>query len=176
MEILGLLDHLETMICDSVKIPLINRTLVDEEALLAVVDKIKMVLQDKEYVGRNLGGQKPEPKTPLETLETARPENLSEDPETRAAQILQQAYQVAKEIREGADKYADDVLVNLEATADRILRTVRNGRQRLGKGADAQVSPAMAQIRDLTTKEEDNNVLPLREDSKRNIIKAGRHK
>jgi hypothetical protein len=33
----------------------------------------------------------------------------------------------------GADKYADEVLSNLEATSSRILRSVKAGRTRLGK-------------------------------------------
>ena len=38
---------------------------------------------------------------------------------------------MSKQIREGADKYADEVLSNLEATSVRILRTVKAGRERL---------------------------------------------
>ena len=55
--------------------------------------------------------------------------------EAKAVEVLQQAYQMAKEIRDGADKYADEVLANLEATSTRILRTLKAGRDRLTKTA-----------------------------------------
>jgi hypothetical protein len=57
--------------------------------------------------------------------------------DTKSVEVLQQAYQMAKEIREGADKYADEVLANLEATSTRILRTVRSGREKLNKPASS---------------------------------------
>ena len=44
---------------------------------------------------------------------------------------------MAKGIREVADKYADEVLANLEATSTRILRTVKAGRERLEKTTQA---------------------------------------
>ncbi len=173
MEILGLLDHLESMICDSIKVPIINRTLVDEDAILTLIDKIKLVLQsDKEYISKQIS-PKAEAKQ-SEQVEMIRPETMSDDPDVRASQVLQQAYQVAKEIREGADKYADNVLSDIEATADRIIRTVRNGRARLGKG-EQPAKPAAGPIRDLTIKEEDSDML-LSEHTRKNIIKAGRRK
>ena len=48
MEILGLLDTLEAMILDGFKIPLSKRTIVNEEKLLAVIDKMRLVLQGGE--------------------------------------------------------------------------------------------------------------------------------
>ena len=51
----------------------------------------------------------------------------------KATEIIESAYKIAKEVRMGADKYADEVLSNLEATSSRILRAVKAGRSRLGK-------------------------------------------
>jgi hypothetical protein len=45
MEILGLLDTLESMILDSSKIPFTKKVVVDEESLLGIVDKMRLVIQ-----------------------------------------------------------------------------------------------------------------------------------
>ena len=43
--ILGLLDTLESMICDSFKMPLTGKTMVNEAEVLAIIDKIRLVIQ-----------------------------------------------------------------------------------------------------------------------------------
>ncbi len=53
--------------------------------------------------------------------------------EEKATEIIESAYKIAKEVRMGADKYADEVLTNLEATSSRILRAVKAGRARLNR-------------------------------------------
>ena len=53
--------------------------------------------------------------------------------EGKATDIIENAYKIAKEVRMGADKYADEVLSNLEATSSRILRAVKAGRSRLNR-------------------------------------------
>ena len=152
MEILGLLDTLESMILDGFKIPLSKKTMVNEEKVLAVIDKIRLVVQGgddfaKRAINRG-GGQEEEKFAPrgIEgegAKETSRArksvtkllerEQKHEDVEGKAMEVLQQAYQIAKEVRQGADKYADDILSNIEATSSRILRTVRAGRDKLKK-------------------------------------------
>ncbi|MDD5594091.1 MAG: hypothetical protein PHG97_05085 [Candidatus Margulisbacteria bacterium] len=131
MEILGLLDHLESIVLDSAKIPFSKKIMVDEEKLLSVIDKIRMVLQGgsdyaKKAIGRSETAGAEE--AAGESVEERRP-----PAETKAVEVMEQAYKMAKEIREGADQYADEVLANLEATSTRILRTVKAGRERLEK-------------------------------------------
>lgn len=132
MEILGLLDTLESMLCDSFKIPLIGKTIINEAEVLAVIDKIRLVLNSGEGFAKQTISERKESAAPK--LQEAKPPEKtlsSDDPESKAQEIIQKAYQVAEEIRKGADKYADEVLANIEATSERILRTVKNGRQRL---------------------------------------------
>jgi hypothetical protein len=147
MEILGLLDALESMILESYKIPVIGKTVVDEAELLAVIDKIRLAAQSPEgfIKGKLDTDQKPpvrqeeqkEVKQTVaeltDTLSKDRPDQTIKEIEAKASEVIQQAYQVAKEIRSGADKYADEVLANLEATSSRIMRTIKNGRLRLSK-------------------------------------------
>lgn len=134
MEILGLLDTLESMICDSFKIPVIQKTLINEAEVLSVIDKIRLVLNSGEgFVKQSLSDSRKDIQ-PQKLQEMQKPSEKiisGDDADSKAQEIIQKAYQVAEEIRGGADKYADEVLLNLESTSERILRTVKNGRQRL---------------------------------------------
>jgi hypothetical protein len=132
MEILGLLDTLESMILDSTKVPFSKKVIVDEDKLLSLVDKIRLVLQGgvdfaRKAIGRDESREAAAEAAPAEKSKEA----------NKAVEVIEQAYQMSKEIREGADKYADEVLSNLEATSTRILRTVRAGRERLTQTTQA---------------------------------------
>ncbi len=141
MEILGLIDTLESMILEGFKIPLTKKTIVNEEKLLNVVDKIRNVAQGggnplKEAIRRPVTGRQEsleavEAKNKVEKIRESIPARSGTD--DNATEIIEHAYKIAKEVRMGADKYADEVLSNLEATSSRILRAVKAGRSRLGK-------------------------------------------
>ena len=139
MEILGLIDTLESMVLDSTRIPFTKKLLVDEEKVLKLIDKIRNVVQGGGGVvrtaigGKGEGAGHPDVETKTEPTEGER----RTQGETKAVEVIEQAYQMAKEIREGADKYADEVLANLESTSTRVLRTVKAGRDRLSKTTQA---------------------------------------
>lgn len=141
--ILGLLDTLESMICDSTKIPFTGKTLINETDILAVIDKIRLVAQsDDKGMPKNFRKEPESPQVlkPVESIDLSKTSPSTEDAEARAIQLIQQAYQVSKDIRIGADKYADEVLANVEATATKILRVVKNGRDRLSKTSSEEAA------------------------------------
>jgi hypothetical protein len=144
MEILGLIDTLESVVCDSIKIPFTGKTLINEADVLSIIDKMRLVLQSGEgFIKTKIASKTGEILQHAKTQEIAEARTSQPDnPEGKAAEIIQQAYQVSKEIRSGADRYADDVLSKLEATTSRIIRTIKNGRLRLSK---ADISDAEAQ-------------------------------
>jgi len=128
MEILGLLDALESMILDGMKVPFTKKVMVDEEQLLSLIDKIRLVIQGgSDYARKAIAREEGKGQA-----ETAEGEERSRE-ESKAVEVIEQAYQMAKEVREGADRYADEILANLEATSTRILRTIKAGRERLVK-------------------------------------------
>jgi len=142
MEILGLLDTLESMILEGFRVPLTKKTMIDEEKVLQVVDKIRLVVQGggdlvKEAIGKRTMPPKQETmdfveaRKEVEKVKEGLP--VTAESEDKATEIIESAYKIAKEVRMGADKYADEVLSNLEATSSRILRAVKAGRTRLGK-------------------------------------------
>jgi len=143
MELLGLLDTLESMILEGFKIPMTKKTLIDEEKVLQVLDKMRLVVQGGGGVARDNITNRPQHTTRQESLDRIGAEkdvaritegiSSSSGSKEKATEIIENAYKIAKEVRMGADKYADDVLTNLEATSSRILRAVKAGRSRLGK-------------------------------------------
>lgn len=133
MEILGLLDTLESLILDGFKIPLTKKTLVNEEQILSIIDKIRLVVQGGEDFAKSaIGREKIVAQRSLEVAATSQDQDVQSEKGESAA-VLEQAYQIAKEVRGGADNYADEVLSNLELTTTRVLRTVQAGRERLQK-------------------------------------------
>ena len=164
MEILGLLDTLEAMILDGFKIPLSKRTIVNEEKLLAVIDKMRLVIQGGEDFAKKAIDREKRGATKAEVLDEVIPKKgrgisppgkveQQGDIEGKAIEVLQQAYQIAKETRQGADKYADEVLGNLEATSARILRSIRAGRERLSKVIGEGKAEEPKSIADILKKE-----------------------
>ena len=142
MEILGLLDTMESIILDGSKIPLTKKVLINEEKVLAIIDKMRLVVQSGGGHAKGVVGGKNSAKSDGQieetTIEIREGIEVKSQEEAKAVEVLQQAYQMAKEIREGADQYADEVLANLEATSSRILRTIQAGRDRLDKTTKQQ--------------------------------------
>jgi len=123
MQILGLLDTLESIILDGFKIPLSRKVVLNEDQLLSIIDKMRLLISGGE------GLVKKDKKEPEAVLSAEAPSAEK----GKGPEILEQAYQIAREIREGADKYADEVLANLELSTTRVLRTIKAGRERLSQ-------------------------------------------
>lgn len=141
-KILGLLDTLESLILDSLKIPMTGKTLISEADVLAVIDKIRLVLQGEPGITMRSPQERQE--APSAKIKVPQVQDAGEvsgqDAQAKAMEIIQQAYQASSEIKAGANKYADDVLSNLEANANKIIRTIKNGRLRLNKTFGGQIS------------------------------------
>jgi hypothetical protein len=146
MEILGLLDTLESMILEGFKIPMSKKTVIDEDKILQVIDKIRLVSQGGgDLVKKALDKRSAPAKQETIDFSDIRHEPRHEESrqkeitpvfsggEEKATEVIENAYKIAKEVRMGADKYADEVLTNIEATTSRILRAVKAGRTKLGR-------------------------------------------
>ena len=62
--------------------------------------------------------------------------------EKNAHQIMEDAREREREVRLGAEDYADEVLGNLEMNLEKFIAAVRRGRERLqGRGGDDDLQP-----------------------------------
>ena len=133
MEILGLLDSLESTVLDGFKIPMTKKTLINEEQVLILIDKIRLVAQGGgDFAKKAIDKDRLiKPVVEERNIQHAIESGDTVTEKAKAGEIIQEAYKIAKDIREGADKYADEVLANLELTSSRVIRTVQAGRERL---------------------------------------------
>jgi hypothetical protein len=143
MEIFGLLDTLESLIVSGRKIWFTDKVIIDEVKVLTLIDKMRLVIQAGPDTARKAVDKAQFSKIKDESSsEVVYPRESIEDSELNASEVVNQAYQIADEVKLGADKYAEEVLTNLTVVVSRMLRTIENGRIRLQKSLrkEAQTS------------------------------------
>ena len=136
MQLLGLIDTLEAIILKSKKIPMTDKVILEEKKLLSLIDKIRLVIKQGEGVIRkSIEKEIEEKKKKQMTMEM--------EPENEAQNIINDAYSKARQIRDGADEYADQILGNLQIIITKMQRNalkldqvLENGRNRLKKAKE----------------------------------------
>ena len=144
MDLLGALNELEELVENSAKIPLTRKVMVDEDRLLDLLDRIrtnipeeirqaKWIIQEREKV---ISESQKEAMRIIEDAQKQVEKKADESEVARQAKavaddIIARAQTVAAEIREGACRYADDVLAGLQENLSRILQEIEAGRSEL---------------------------------------------
>ena len=139
-DIVFLVERLESLIASGRKLPLTNSVVVDQTAILDLVDQLRVAVPDEvrqarritEESGRIVDRARDEAAT---IVDRAREQaafmieerELTRGAEQRARQILEHASQEAVEIRRGADEYAAGVLVRLEGECIKALTSIKRG-------------------------------------------------
>ncbi|MBC7543116.1 MAG: hypothetical protein H7338_10330 [Candidatus Sericytochromatia bacterium] len=143
-QINALLDKIERLVLNSAKLPLVNRVMVDEDKLFDLLDGLRQQLpaeieQAKQVVAH---------KSAIMAEAQRRAEQIITTAEKKARglisenEVLREAQDEAETMRrraadecvlqqDGADRYADEVLTNLEQKISRALTTIQNGRTQL---------------------------------------------
>ncbi len=146
MDVLAMLDELEEYVDRGAKIPMTGKVLVDDEAIFDIIDKIRTALPEELRQAKWITKERER------ILEEAQAEagklvdqgrgyiaKLVEESEiTRQAQdhaeeLVAQARKVAREIRNGANAYADDLLVRLEKSLVGVVESLHEDREELAK-------------------------------------------
>lgn len=140
MDILHLVDRLEELFNQSRPIPLTHNVIVDEDRFLDIIDQMRISIPEEVKKAQQVYAQRDRILAQAQeeanrTVALAREkadelvdkELIVQEASRRAAQIIEQAHQEAESIKEGADQYAHDKLVELEMQLEQILNQVRNG-------------------------------------------------
>jgi vacuolar-type H+-ATPase subunit H len=140
MDILHLVDRLEELFNNSRAIPLTHNVIVDEDKFLDIIDQMRISVPEEVKKAQEVFTKKDRVMAQAQeeanrTLQLARDkadelvdrETLVSDAKRRAEQILEQARVEADNIKEGADRYAQESLQNLEHAMEQLLTQVRNG-------------------------------------------------
>jgi cell division septum initiation protein DivIVA len=144
MDILALVDRIEESMDSGRSVPLMRGRLVDIEKVYEIIDEIRGNFPDELKQARWIVKERQEmleeaEKEANRILEEARDraDAMAADQEIvrraaeQAAGILDDARQQEREIRLGAEDYADEMLANLEVNLGKLLTAVQRGRDRL---------------------------------------------
>jgi cell division septum initiation protein DivIVA len=144
MDMLSLIDKLEDIIANGVKVPLTGSVILKEQQLYEVIDDIRAALPDELKQARWIVKERQEmieeaEKEAGRIIEEAKAkaeELVSETEivkmaEKKANEIIEAAQAREREIRLGAEDYADEMLANLEVNLGKLLTAVQRGRDRL---------------------------------------------
>jgi cell division septum initiation protein DivIVA len=144
MDILALVDRIEEAMDSGRSVPLMRGRMVDVEKVYEIIDEVRANFPDELKQARWIVKERQEmleeaEKEANRILEEARDraESMASDQEVvrraneQAAGILDDARAQEREIRLGAEDYADEMLANLEVNLGKLLTAVQRGRDRL---------------------------------------------
>jgi vacuolar-type H+-ATPase subunit H len=150
MDVLVLIDKLDDAIHNARSVPLTDSVMIDREEIYDILDQMRSTIPEEikqaRWIVKERQEMLAEAKAEAERLVAEaqeRAENLANEQEVvrlaekTAQQIVEDAREREREIRLGAEDYADEVLGNLEVNLDKFLAAIRRGRERLqGRGDD----------------------------------------
>ena len=163
MEILKLIDRLETLATSGRKVPIARRRLIDSERLLQLVDQMRIALprdiQETQETLEKRDSLLNEAMAEAKRIKTAaeaearalleeqilvkeahhRAEEIAEESRRRAQLVFDQTDTEANVRRTEADGYAQDVMYKLEQEVATILATIRRGIEALEVNRGASV-------------------------------------
>ena len=144
MDILALVDRIEEAMDAGRSLPLMRGRMIDVEKVYEIIDEVRANFPDELKQARWIVKERQEmleeaEKEANRILEEARDraESMASEQEVvrraqeQAASILDDAKQAEREIRLGAEDYADEMLANLEVNLGKLLTAVQRGRDRL---------------------------------------------
>jgi len=144
MDILALIDRIEELVDTGRNMPFTSARMVDAEKVYEIVDEIRGQFPDELKQARWIVKERQEmleeaEKEANRILEEARDranvvageQEIVKLAEQQAAEILDSARAREREIRLGAEDYADEMLANLEVNLGKLLTAVQRGRDRL---------------------------------------------
>lgn len=153
MDVLVLIDKLDDLIHNARSVPLTDSVMLDREEIYDLLDQMRSTIPEEIKQARWIVKERQEmlaeakaeaERIQAEALEKA--EQMASETEVvrlaekNAQKIEEDARDREREIRLGAEDYADEVLNNLEVNLEKFLAAVRRGRERLqGREEAAQI-------------------------------------
>jgi hypothetical protein len=140
MDILHLIDRLETLVTESFHLPFTSNVIIQEDAFLDIIDQMRVSIPEEVKLAKRTEAERErlllqaqEEANRLLEMAREKAKAMTEEHELvifaqeRAQEIENQAHQQAEEILADTDEYIIDQLSELEQQLMRTLTTVRNG-------------------------------------------------
>ena len=144
MDVLVLIDKLDDMIHNAKPIPLTDNVRVDKEEIYDLLDQMRATIPEEIKQARWIVKERQEMLAEAkreaerivkeandEQLRLVSEQEVVKQAENHAEDIVEEARAREREIRLGAEDYADDILNTLEVNLEKFLAAVQRGRDRL---------------------------------------------
>ena len=133
MDVLVLIDKLDDLVHNAKTIPLSDSVRVDKEEIYDILDQMRATIPEEIKQARWIVKERQE--------RLVGEEEVTKQAERAAEDIVEDARVREREIRLGAEDYADEILNTLEVNLSKFIAAVQRGRERLqGKDEPAEVS------------------------------------
>ncbi len=152
MDVLVLIDKLDDTIHNAKPVPLTDQVRVDKEEIYDILDQMRARIPEEIKQARWIVKERQEMLAEAkreaeriireareEQIRLIGEEEIVKQAERQAEEIIEEARTREREIRLGAEDYADDILNTLEATLQKFTAAVQRGRERLQGRAEAEV-------------------------------------
>ncbi len=147
MDVLALIDKLDDLIHNARTVPFSDKVAIEREEIYELLDQMRSTIPEEIKQSRWIVKERQEmlaeakreaDRLVSEARDTAAQEASQEEivkrAEREAAQVLEEARVREREVRLGAEDYADEVLSTLEVNLGKFLAAVQRGRERLQRG------------------------------------------
>lgn len=154
-DILFLVERLESLVAAAKKVPLTNNVVLDQAAMLELVDQLRISVPDEvrqakritEEVTRITEHARDEAdqiaaRAQEQAAQMLEERELVKLAQQRATEIIEQASREAGEVRRGADEYAAGVLIRLEGECIKALTSIKRGIDMLDERHRGTPAPA----------------------------------
>ncbi len=134
IELDDLIDELEDALADGRRVPFSGRLLVDEERILAIIDRMRVAIPEEQKRARRIVQEQERliAEAQARVQQVLEERGLLDAVESERVRLLQRAEHEAAQVRAGADAYARQVLEDLDEQLGRLVTSVRNGLSTLG--------------------------------------------
>ncbi|MBM3664330.1 MAG: ATP synthase F0 subunit B [Actinobacteria bacterium] len=150
MDVLALIDKLDDLVHNARAVPLTDQVRIDREGVYEILDQMRSTLPEEIKQARWIVKERQEMLAEAKREADRIVDEAKEKAERQASQqevvkladkqaagLLDEARQREREVRLGAEDYADEVLGTLEVNLEKFTAAVRRGRERLqGKSED----------------------------------------
>ncbi|MDI6715930.1 MAG: ATPase [Actinomycetota bacterium] len=144
MDMMALIDQLEDIIANGRKVPFSGSVIIKEQKIYEIIDDLRAALPEELKQARWIVKERQEMIDEAEReanriIEEGRRKaesmvmetEIVKQAEKKANEIIEEALAKEREVRLGAEDYADEMLANLEVNLGKLLTAVQRGRDRL---------------------------------------------
>ncbi|MCD6725921.1 MAG: ATPase [Solirubrobacteraceae bacterium] len=156
MDVLVLIDKLDDLIHNAKPVPLTDQVRVDKEEIYDILDQMRATIPEEIKQARwivkerqeMLAEAKREAERVIKEARERQDQLVAEEEVTRQAErgaedIIEDARSREREIRLGAEDYADEILGTLEVNLTKFIAAVQRGRDRLaGRNEEDELDSA----------------------------------